>query len=159
MTYIHQTTFHTENVILYGIFHVMHEMRLMPITRVLTDSPTYEIVIGISPNGITHWTTLQYLFEFYQIPVFLWVVNFWGLTVGFARLPTLLRTFIARSICLTKNRIWVFHLGGGGGGGRNLTHLASPKHTKFIIIILCTHESQVWTLSQFSSSLHIHQEW
>ena len=39
-----------------------------------------------------------------------------------------------------------------------LPHLASPKHTKFIIIILCTRESQFLTLSQFSSSLHIHQE-
>ena len=28
------------------------------------------------------------------------------------RLPTLLRTFIAGYICLTKNKIWVFHPGG-----------------------------------------------
>ena len=71
----------------------------------------------------------------------------------FACLPTLSRTFIIGYICLTKNKIWVFHPGG------DLRYLASPKHTKFIFIILCTRESQFWTLSQFPSSLHIHQEW
>ena len=35
--------------------------------------------------------------------MFLWVANFWGLTTGFVRLPTLLRTFIAGYIYLTKN--------------------------------------------------------
>ena len=47
--------------------------------------------------------------------MFIWVANFWGLIAGFARLPTLLRTFIAGYIYLTKNKIWVFHLRGGGG--------------------------------------------
>ena len=41
---------------------------------------------------------------FYQVScVFLWVANFRGLTAGFSRLLTLLRTFIAGYICLTKN--------------------------------------------------------
>ena len=39
-------------------------------------------------------------------------MNFRGLTAGFARLPTFSRTFIAGYICLTKNKIWVFHPGG-----------------------------------------------
>ena len=45
--------------------------------------------------------------------MFIWVANFWGLIPGFARLLTLLRTFIVGSICLTKNKIWVFHPKGG----------------------------------------------
>ena len=45
--------------------------------------------------------------------MFSWVVNFRGLTAGFARLLTLSRTFIAGHICLTENKIWVFHPGGG----------------------------------------------
>ena len=42
MMYIkHQTIFHINNVILYEMFHVMHEMRLlMPTTRVPIDSLT-----------------------------------------------------------------------------------------------------------------------
>ena len=43
--------------------------------------------------------------------MFIWVANFRGLTAGFAGLSTLLRTFIAGYICLTKNKIWVFHPG------------------------------------------------
>ena len=34
--------------------------------------------------------------------VFLWVANFWGLTVGFASLSTLTRAFIVGHICITK---------------------------------------------------------
>ena len=49
--------------------------------------------------------------------MFIWVANFRGLIAGFACLPTLSRTFVAGYICLTKNKIWVFHPGGGGGGG------------------------------------------
>ena len=40
--------------------------------------------------------------------MFLWVANFWGLTAGFACLPTLSRTFIIGYICLIKNKICVF---------------------------------------------------
>ena len=46
---------------------------------------------------------LQYSLVFTKSRVFLWVANFRGLTVGFALLPTLSRTFIAGYICLTKN--------------------------------------------------------
>ena len=46
---------------------------------------------------------LRYSLVFTKSRVFLWVENFWGLTAGFARLPTLSRTFITRYICLTKN--------------------------------------------------------
>ena len=79
--------------------------------------PSVKTVIGFSPNDLTHWTTLQYLFHFIKSHVFVWVANFRVLTVGFARLPTLSRTFIVGYICLTKNKIWVFFPGGGGGGG------------------------------------------
>ena len=46
---------------------------------------------------------LRYSLVFTKSYVFLWVTNFRGLTAGFARLPTLSRTFIAGYICLTKN--------------------------------------------------------
>ena len=46
---------------------------------------------------------LRYQLVFTKFRVFLCVANFWGLTAGFARLPTLLQTFIAGYICLTKN--------------------------------------------------------
>ena len=46
---------------------------------------------------------LRYSLVFTKSRVFLWVANFWGLTVGFASLPTLLRTFITRYMNLTKN--------------------------------------------------------
>ena len=39
--------------------------------------------------------------------VFLWVVNFQGLTAGFASLPTLSRAFTIGNICITKtNRVF-----------------------------------------------------
>ena len=68
-------------------------------------------VVGVSPNDLNHWITLQFLFI--KSCVFLWVENFLGLSVGFARLPTLLRTYITGCICLTENKIWVFHPRGG----------------------------------------------
>ena len=46
---------------------------------------------------------LRYLLVFTKSRVFLWVENFRGLSIGFARLPKLSRTFIAGYICLTKN--------------------------------------------------------
>ena len=46
---------------------------------------------------------LRYSLVFTKSRVFLWVVNFRGLTAGFTRLPKLLRIFIAGYICLTKN--------------------------------------------------------
>ena len=54
---------------------------------------------------------LRYQLVFTKFRVFLWVTNFRGLTAGFACLPTLSRTFIAGSICLTKN-IGFFTRGG-----------------------------------------------
>ena len=46
---------------------------------------------------------LRYSLVFTKSRVFLWVVNFRGLIVGFACLSTLSRTFITGYICLTKN--------------------------------------------------------
>ena len=46
---------------------------------------------------------LRYSLVFIKSRVFLWVVNFRGLNVGFTRLPALSRTFIVGYICLTKN--------------------------------------------------------
>ena len=43
--------------------------------------------------------------------LFLLVANFWGLTIGFARLLTLSRVFIVGHICITKN-IGAFTRGG-----------------------------------------------
>ena len=45
--------------------------------------------------------------------MFSWVANFESLTAGFACLPTLSRTYFVGRICLTENKIWVFHLEGG----------------------------------------------
>ena len=98
--------------------------------------PSVKTIIGVSPNDLTHWTTLQYLFNFIKSCVFLWA-NFRGLIAGFACLLTLSRTFIIGYICPINNKIWVFYPGGGGGGGGgDLLHLASSKHMRFIIIIV-----------------------
>ena len=75
--------------------------------------PSVKTVIGVSPNDLTHWTTLKYLINFLKSSVFLWVTNFQDLTAGFTCFPTLSRTSIAGYICLTKNKIWVFHPRGG----------------------------------------------
>ena len=115
-----------------------------------------KILIGVSPNDLTDWTTLQYLFNFIKSRVFLWVANFWGLTAGFTCLPTLSQTFIAGYVCLTKNKIWVFH-----PRGEICPILIHPNTCDLLLLLLLfyTRESQFWTLSQFLSSLHIHQEW
>ena len=68
---------------------------------------------------------LQYSLVFTKSRVFLWVANFWGLTAGFARLPTLLQTFITGYICLTKNTR-VFTRGG------IYPSLLYPTHVFFI---------------------------
>ena len=117
--------------------------------------PSVKTVIGVSPNDLTHWTTLQYLFNFIKSHVFLWVVNFRGLTTGFARLSTLSRNFITGYICLTKNKIWVFHPAGGGGGGI-CPILLHPNTYNLLLLLFYTRETQFWTLSQFMRSLHIH---
>ena len=116
-TYI-KPYFQLKNAILYGIFHVMHEMRLlMPITRVLTDSLTHSNAKcenqSLVFHPMTHWITLQCLFNFTKSRVFPWVANFQGLTVGFACLPTLSRTYIVGRIGLIENKILVFHPEGG----------------------------------------------
>ena len=46
---------------------------------------------------------IRYSLVFTKFRMFLWVVNFWGLTAGFSCLATLSLTFIAGYICLTKN--------------------------------------------------------
>ena len=108
--------------------------------------------------------------QFYQIPCVSVGGEFPGSHLGFARLLTLSRTYIAGHICLIENKIWVFHpRGGGGGGGVDLPHLASPKHTKFIIIILCIRDLYLLlfytTVSlnfghcPISELTTIHQEW
>ena len=69
--------------------------------------------------------------------MFPWVANFRGLTVGFARPLILSRTYITKRICLTENKICVFHpLGRGGGGGGNcpiFLHL----NTHDLLLLLC----------------------
>ena len=64
--------------------------------------------------------------------MFIWVVNLRSLTAGFARLPTLSQTFIIGYICLTKNKIWVFHPGGEGGICPILLH----PNTRDLVLLL-----------------------
>ena len=62
------------------------------------------------------------------------------------RPPTLSRTFIAGSICLTKNKIWVFHpwggiwvfhpWGGGGGGGGGICPILLHPNTRELLLLL-----------------------
>ena len=73
---------------------------------------------------------LQYSFVFTKSHVFLWVANFQGLTAGFTRLSTLLRTFIPRYICLTK--ITGFFTRGG-----IYPSLLYPTHKFFISFFFC----------------------
>ena len=63
-----------------------------------------------------------------------WVANFRRLTVGFARLLTLLQTYIVRSISLTENKIWVFHPKGGGGGG--ICPILLHLNTRDLVLLL-----------------------
>ena len=71
--------------------------------------------------GVLH----QYSLFFTKSRVFLWVVNFRGLTIGFARLPALSRTFIAGYICLTKNTGFFTRVG-------IYPYLLYPTHVFFI---------------------------
>ena len=115
MTYIkHQTIFHINNAIVYGMFHVMHEMRLlMPTTRVLTDSLTPAIAkCGNHPlvfNPMTYTIGQPSNFNLSNLDCLFGLQIFGVSSHASQRLPTLSRTFIAGSICLTKNKIWVVH--------------------------------------------------
>ena len=83
--------------------------------------------------------------NFIKSYVFIWVINFQGLTANFACLPTLSRTFIAGYICLTKNKIWVFNPGGGGYAPSFFTQ----THVIYYYYCLHNRESRFWTLSHF----------
>ena len=53
------------------------------------------------------------------------------------RLPTLSRTFIVGFICLTKNKICVFHpVGGGGGGGGGVYPIFIHPKTRNLLLLL-----------------------
>ena len=72
-----------------------------------------KLVIGVSPNDLNHWTTFQFLNL--SNPVCLFGLRISGVSPqALQRLSTLSQTFIARFICLTKNKFWVFHSGWGG---------------------------------------------
>ena len=77
---------------------------------------------------------LQYSLVFNKSCVFLWVSNFRGLTTGFTRLPTLLRTFITRYICLTKNTMF-FTQGG------IYPSLLYPTRIFHFIFLVCNRET------------------
>ena len=88
--------------------------------------------------------------------MFIWVVNFRGLIAGFAGLPTLSRTFIAGYICLTKNKIWVFHPRGGGGVCPILLHLNTrslPLLLFYTIVSLDFGRCPIFELSTHSSRI------
>ena len=78
----------------------------MPSVKTAIDVPSMNIFSKtkvfcfISQNPLDE---LRYSLVFTKSHVFLWVANFRGLIASFACLPTLLRTFIVRYICLTKN--------------------------------------------------------
>ena len=79
---------------------------------------------------------LRYLLVFTKPRVFLWVVNFRGLTTDFARLPTLFLTLIAGYICLTNNNGF-FHPSG------YLSLLTIPSTCIFyFLFLLCNRETQ-----------------
>ena len=73
----------------------------------MTIFPKQKLFFLINQNPLDK---LRYSLVFTKSRVFLWVANFRDLTVGFARLPILLRTFIAGYICLTKGDIYPFLL-------------------------------------------------
>ena len=86
--------------------------RLLPHNAMSKCDKTHHL--WITSNN--HFTTKIHLFSnqklfghhtlmiiLYSKPcVFLWVVNFWGLIAGFVSLPTILGTFTAGHICITK---------------------------------------------------------
>ena len=76
--------------------------------------------------------------------MFLWVVNFRGLTAGFARLLTLSRTFIIGYICLTKNTGFFTRKG-------YLSLLAIPNTRIFhFLFLLCDRETHFWKFIPFT---------
>ena len=95
----------------------------LPLTRVLTNSyhtMRCQSVIKLIICGLYPMIILQKKIHLFFKPkafwmlhinyhlyskscVFLWVANFWGLTVGFTSLPTLSRAFTDGHICITKN--------------------------------------------------------
>ena len=115
MAYIkHQIIFHINNTILYGMFRVMHKMRLlMPITRVPTDSLTLATASVENQSLVFHpmTETIGQSSNFnLSNPVCLFGLRISEVSPQASqRLQTLLRTFIVGSICLIKNKIWVFH--------------------------------------------------
>ena len=117
MAYIkHQTIFHLSNVLLYGMFRVMHEMRLlMPTTQVPTDSLTLAMPSVKNQSLVFHPMTLpiQQPSNFnLSNPVYLFGLQISGVSPQASqRLPTLSRTLITGYICLTKNKMLVFHPG------------------------------------------------
>ena len=113
-----------------------------PIFRVLTDSLTHayakcenchlcsindhfsktKVFFFINQHPLDN---LRYQLVFIKFLVFLCVVNFRGLTAGFACLLTLSRTFIVGYICLTKNT-------GFFAQGGIYAFLLYPTHVFFI---------------------------
>ena len=63
--------------------------------------------------------------------MFPWVTNFRGLTSGFTRLPTLLRTYLVGCICLTKNKIWVI-----SPWGRGICPILLHPNTHDLVLLL-----------------------
>ena len=63
------------------------------------------------------------------------------------RLLTLSQTFIVGYICLTKNKIWVFHLRVGGGGGGVLPQASQCLLTlsqTFLVGYICLTKNKIW---------------
>ena len=93
-------------------------------------------VIGVSSKDLTHWTNLQYSFEFYQIPVCLFVgYVFFGFSLQERRTPSQhfygLPPTVIMSNCMW---IWVFHPGGRG----DLPHLATSNTRDLLLLLFYT---------------------
>ena len=127
MTYIkHQTIFRINNAILYGMFCVMHDMRLLMLTtQVPIDSLTPATPSVKNQSLMFHLMTLtiEQPSNFnLSNPVCLFGLRISGVSPqSLQRLSTLSRIFIAGYICLIKNKIGSFTLGGWGGGGGEST--------------------------------------
>ena len=108
----------------------------MPTTRVSTDSLTPTMPSVKNQSLVFHpmtYTIGQTSNFNLSNPVCLFGLRIFGVSLQASqRLSTLSRTFIAGYICLTKNKIWVFHPGGEGGIYPILLH----QSTRNLLLLL-----------------------
>ena len=133
----------------------MHGMSSCPYPESLTDSLTHvyakcdKPIIGISPKDLTHWTDLQYSFEFHQIMcVYLFRLRHFSGSHRriVVRLPTFLWTFTAGDHVYPHVNLGLSPF--GVGGGRIYPILLRPTHVcVYVYIYILFHFSFYTTLS------------